>query len=106
MIEETHLDELLEIVGHVRAEIVAARAQLAGGEFLVADIVEKQSLNRIDVGAAASVEFVLDDVEQTTVQALDQGERLQIMRPDMVEARLTLGGLDRLDDGFHRDAFP
>jgi hypothetical protein len=24
----------------------------------------------------------------------------------VVEARLTLGGLDRLDDGFHRDAFP
>ena len=53
-----------------------------------------------------AVEFVLDDVEQPAVQTLDQGERLQIMRSDMVEARLTLGGLDRLDDGFHRDAFP
>jgi hypothetical protein len=28
------------------------------------------------------------------------------VRPDMVEARLTIGGLDRLDDGFHVDAFP
>jgi hypothetical protein len=24
----------------------------------------------------------------------------------MVEARLAVGGLDRLDDGFHSDAFP
>jgi hypothetical protein len=24
----------------------------------------------------------------------------------MVEARLAIGGLDRLDDGFHCDAFP
>ena len=55
---------------------------------------------------SAAIEFVLDDVNETTVQALDQSERLQIMRPDMVEARLTLGGLDRLDDGLHRDAFP
>jgi hypothetical protein len=28
------------------------------------------------------------------------------MRPNMVEAGLTFGGLDRLGDGFHIDAFP
>jgi hypothetical protein len=28
------------------------------------------------------------------------------VRPDVVEARLAVGGLDRLDDGFHVDAFP
>src|SRR5689334_1087921 len=38
MIEEPHLDELLEIVRNVRAEIVAASTQLAGSELLVADI--------------------------------------------------------------------
>ena len=37
---------------------------------------------------------------------IDQGQRLEIVRPDMVEARLTIGGLDRLSDGFHYDAFP
>ncbi len=106
MIEETHLDQLLEIVGDVGAEIVAARAQLAGSQLLVADIVQEQRLHRIDVGAPAAVEFVLDDVEQTPVQTLDQGQRLQIVWPNMVETRLALGGLDRLSDGFHSDAFP
>jgi hypothetical protein len=28
------------------------------------------------------------------------------MWPDVIEPRLALGGLDRLDDGFHCDAFP
>ncbi len=40
------------------------------------------------------------------METLDQGQRLEIVRPDMVETRLTIGGLDRLDDGFHCDAFP
>src|SRR3954454_24214458 len=35
VIEEAHLDELLQIVRDVRAEIVAARAQFARGQFLV-----------------------------------------------------------------------
>jgi hypothetical protein len=35
------------------------------------------------------------------MQALDQGQRLEVVRPDMVETRLTIGGLDRLSDGFH-----
>lgn len=68
VIEEAELDELLQIVGDVGAEIVAAGAQLAGGQFLVADIVQQQRLNGVDVGAAAAVEFVLDDVEQALLK--------------------------------------
>src|ERR1043166_5721928 len=68
MIEEAHLDQLLEIVGDVRAEIIAARAQFAGGQFLVADVEQQQRLHRVDIGAAAAIELVLDDVEQTSVQ--------------------------------------
>src|SRR5580704_4639260 len=49
MIEETDLDQLLEIVGDVGAEIVTARAQFAGGQFLAPDVVEQQRLHRIDV---------------------------------------------------------
>src|ERR1700760_4854762 len=64
MIEEAELDELLQIVGDVGAEIVAARAQLARGQLLVADVVEQERLHRVDVGAASAIEFVLDDVEQ------------------------------------------
>ena len=106
MIEEAHLDELLQIVGDVGAEVVAARAQLARGQLLVADVVEQQRLHRIDVGAAAAVELVLDDVEQAPMQPLDQRQGIEIERPDVVELRLTLGGLDRLDNGLHHDAFP
>src|SRR5437868_8646855 len=59
MIEEAELDELLQVVGDVGAEVVAARAQLACGQLLVADVIEQQSLHRVDVGATAAVEFVL-----------------------------------------------
>src|SRR4051812_970515 len=58
MVEEAELDELLQIVGDVGAEIVAAGAQLAGGQLLVADVIEQQRLHRVDVGATAAVEFV------------------------------------------------
>src|SRR5437899_9770027 len=54
MIEEAEFDQLLQIVGDVGAEIITARAQLAGGQLLVADVIEQQRLNRIDVGAAAA----------------------------------------------------
>ena len=54
----------------------------------------------------ASFEVTATVVEQTPVEALDQCQRLQVMRPNMVETRLAFGGLDRLGDGFHIDAFP
>jgi hypothetical protein len=40
------------------------------------------------------------------MQTLNQGECFELVRADVVEARLMLGGLDRLDDGSHSDAFP
>src|SRR6202011_4261298 len=70
MIEEAELDELLEVIGDVGAEVVTARAQFARGQLLVADVVEQQRLHRIDVGATAAIELVLDDVEQAAMQAL------------------------------------
>src|SRR5215472_1784625 len=96
VIKEAHLDELLEIVGDVGAEIVAARAQLAGGQLLLSDIVQQQGLYRIDVGAAATVELVLDDVEQAAMQPLDQGQGFEIKRTDVVEPRFAIGRLRRL----------
>src|SRR5262245_7100611 len=101
MIEEAHLDELLQIVGDVGAEVVAARAQLASGELLVADVVEQQRLHRIEIGTPPPIELVLNDVQQTPVKPLDQRQSIEIERPDMVEARLTLSGLDRLGNGLH-----
>src|SRR4029453_7638581 len=101
VIEERHFDKLLEIVENVRAEIVAARAQLTGAQLLVSNVVEQQSLHRIDIGAAAPIEFILDDVEQSAMQPLDERQGLQVLWPNVIERRLASGGLDRLRDGFH-----
>src|SRR5688572_32815144 len=40
------------------------------------------------------------------MQTLDQRQGIKIERPDVVELRLTIGGLDRFDNGLHHDAFP
>jgi hypothetical protein len=101
VIEEAHLDELLQIVGDVRAEVIAARAQLTRGQLLVADVEEQERLHRVDVGAALAIEFVLDDVEQTAMQPLDQRQGFEVVRLDVFEPGLTLGRLDRLRDGLH-----
>src|ERR1700733_14130976 len=58
MIEEAELDQLLQIVGDIGAEVIAARAQFARGQFLVADVIKQECLHRIDVGAAAAIEFI------------------------------------------------
>src|SRR5262245_25597858 len=104
VVEEAHFDELLEIVRDVGAEIVAARAQLAGGQLLLADVEQKQRLHCVDVGAAAAVELVLDDVEQAAMQPLDQSQSLEIVRLDMVEARLTISGFGHVGNILHGDA--
>src|SRR6516162_2153262 len=106
MIEVSHLHQLLEVVGHVGAEIIAPRAQLAGGEILLADIVQEQRLHRIDIGAALAVELVLDDVEEATMQPLDQSQSFEIVRTDVVEAPLAIDRLHRFGNGFQHDTFP
>ena len=83
-----HLDELLDVVGNIGAEIVAARAQFARGQLLVADVVEQQRLHGVDVATIAAVEFVLDDVEQTAVKAFDERQRFEIDRADLADAIL------------------
>src|SRR5262245_3989103 len=64
VVDEAALDELLQIVRHVRTKIVAARAQLAGGQLLFADVEQKQGLDAVHVRLIDALEFVLDDVEQ------------------------------------------
>src|SRR5262245_13316066 len=105
VVEEAHLDELLQIVGDVGAAVVAARAQLARGELLVADVVQEQRLNRIDVSAAAAIELVLDDVEKPAMQPLHQRQGFEIKRPDVFEPGFPIRSrLDRLGNGLHDDA--
>src|SRR6185312_4122381 len=106
MIEEAELDQLLEVVGDVGAKIVAARAQFARGQLLVADIVEQQRLHRIDIGAAATIELILDDVEQPAMQPLHQGQRFEIERLHSRLAGCALDGFRRRSNGFHHDTSP
>ena len=41
-----------------------------------------RALNGVDVVAADAVELVLDDVEETTMQTLDQGQGFEVEGPD------------------------
>src|SRR5215468_2487112 len=106
MIEVSHLHQLLEVVGHVGAEIIAPRAQLAGGEILLTDIVQEQRLHRIDIGAALAIELVFDDVEEATMQPLDERQGFEIVRTNVVEAPFALDRLHRFGNGFQHDTFP
>src|ERR1700746_439455 len=106
MIEVSHLHQLLEVVGHVGAEIITPRAQLAGGEILLADIVQKQRLHRIDIAAAPAIELILDDVEKATMQPLDPRQGFEIVRADVVEASFAIDRLHRFGNGFQHDTFP
>src|SRR5436309_8048918 len=83
MVKISHLDQLLDVIGNVRAEIVTTRAKLARGQLLVADIVQKQGLHRIDVAAAAAIELILNDVQKPAMQTLDQRQRFKIDRSDI-----------------------
>src|ERR1700760_2217525 len=106
VIEEAELDQLLEIVGDVGAEIVAARAQLARGQLLVADVIEQERLHRVDVGTATAIELVLDDVEQAAMQPLHQRQGFQIKRLHRRLACSAVGGFHRRRNGIFHDTSP
>src|ERR1700733_133060 len=106
MIEEAEFDQLLQIIGDVGAEIVAARAQFARGQLLVADVIEQQRLYRIDIGTAATIEFILDDIEQAAMQPLNQRQSFEIERLNRSLPRRALDGFRRRCNGFHHDTSP
>src|SRR5215469_16597930 len=49
------LDELLEIVRHVGAQVVTARAQFARRQFLIADIEQEQRSHAVDLAFVAPI---------------------------------------------------
>ncbi len=55
-----------------------ARPELAGGQFLVADVEQKKRLHAVDLALVAAIKLVLDHVEQLTMQPLHEVERLEI----------------------------
>src|SRR5262249_51625379 len=78
VVDVAGLNQLLEIVGDVRAKIVAAACELAGGKLGVANIVEEQGLDTVHIGTAQAFELILDDVQQQPMQPLDQLQGNQI----------------------------
>src|ERR1700716_4175249 len=106
MIEEAEFDELLQVIGDVGAEVITARAQFARGQLLVADVIEQQRLHRIDVGAAAAIEFVLDDVEQAAMQPLYQSQCFKIERLHRSLTGRAFSGFHRRRNGFDHDTSP
>src|SRR3546814_332117 len=85
---------LLQSVGDVRAEIVAALGEFADREFLLADVEEDQGLDVVDVVDAERIEFRLDHVEKLPVQTLDQrnGFEICLQHDALVPIRPLRGG--------------
>src|SRR6202043_1934905 len=106
MIEEAEFDQLLQIVGDVGAEVVTARTQFTRGQLLVADVIEQERLHRIDIGATATIEFILDDIEQAAMQPLHQRQRFKIERLPRGLTRSAFSSFHRRCNGFHHDTSP
>ena len=81
------LHQFLEIVGHVRALVVAAGFQLPRSQFGVGDIEQQQRLHRIYFLSAVTVKIILDQIKQAPVKALNQGERLHVAALDRIADR-------------------
>src|SRR5579884_396084 len=75
------LDHLLDVVGHVRAEIAAAQRQFPDGHLGIADVEQHHALHVVDVVNAEPVELELDDLKEVTVKALDERNHLEIAVP-------------------------
>jgi hypothetical protein len=73
------LDQLLEVVGDVGAQIIAAGGELAHGELLLVDVEEDQGLDVVDVLDAEAVELGLDHFQEPAVQPLDQVDADEIL---------------------------
>jgi hypothetical protein len=54
---------------------------------------------------ASAIEFVLDYVEEATMQPLDQSQGLEIVRTDVLDGPFACGRFHRLHDVQH-DTFP
>src|SRR4029078_9333066 len=78
MVDVAGIDQLLEIVRDVGAEIEAAARELAGRQFGIADVEQQQSLHAVDVRAAQAFKFIFDDINKQSMKPLDklQGNKI------------------------------
>jgi len=72
------LHQFFQVIGYVRALIVAARFQLARGDLILADVEQQQRLNRVDFQKRKPLKLILDDVKQQPVQPFHQREVVEI----------------------------
>lgn len=72
----TKINQLLQVVRHVRAMVAAAKGQLAHRQLFIADVKEDQRLNVVDVANTRAVELRFDHFETATVKALNGGDRI------------------------------
>jgi hypothetical protein len=74
-VDVAHINELLEIVGDVGAQIIAPRLQLSGGQFAFADVIEQQRLDAVELGSVQTVGEVSGDDVKGLNKALVRLER-------------------------------
>ena len=78
MIDVSTVNQLLQVVGDIRAEIVTARRQLADRQVVVADVVQNQALNVVDVVDTSPLQLGLHEFEELAMQSLDQEDALVV----------------------------
>ena len=69
------LGHLLDVVGHVRTQIIAAQGQFPDSQLVAADIVENQRLHVVDVANVVTFELGLDHLKKLTVHPFEQDDR-------------------------------
>src|SRR3990170_6792828 len=84
VVDESRFDELLQVVGNVGSQVVAAALELPRRQLAVTDVVEKQRLHAVEIELAEAIELVLDDIEKETMEPFDESQALQILRPERV----------------------
>ena len=78
MVQIADIDELLDVVGDVGAEIAPAQRQLADRQLVGPDIEQNQRLDVVDVLNAQTVEFSPHEFEKLAMQPLDQRDHIEI----------------------------
>src|SRR5512132_2410017 len=78
MLKVAHFGQLLDVVGTVRALIIATLDEIADGDLLLADIRDEQRLDAVDVANAQAIQFSAEQIEKPAMQPLDQPRQFEV----------------------------
>ena len=81
MVDVAVVHQLLEVVGDVGAEIIAAVGEFADRQHVFADVEQDHRLDVVEVPDALPVEIGLDHFKALAVQALDDGASVLVAAP-------------------------